>query len=152
MPDPDWEPEPTPEPGKWTAKKVKQEIDRLRDHEGGDHNGHTIKKHVRKNTESLYDRVNNDKKTDTATSFKNYKTANRVVRETVKENAQDIADFLNDDNRDIGEVKTLERKCKNSIGYGVQKNQGFKNDLKEAIVKVQKTNDGYKIITSFPKY
>ncbi|MCK7604879.1 hypothetical protein L3V64_000165 [Geobacillus stearothermophilus] len=98
----------------------------------------------------LIKRANGKEKSD-ATSYTNKNTAISVIDKTIKQNAEDIANWLL--NTDI-DTKTLLYTSKESIGKGVYR--GEKNvhrDIRQAVTVLKRdpsAKEGFIILTSFP--
>ncbi|MGG4022211.1 RNase A-like domain-containing protein, partial [Geobacillus stearothermophilus] len=112
--------------------------------------GHTLAKHVAQTDNDLIKRANGKEKSD-ATSYTNKNTAISVIDKTIKQNAEDIANWLL--NTDI-DTKTLLYTSKESIGKGVYR--GEKNvhrDIRQAVTVLKRdpsAKEGFIILNSFP--
>ena len=139
--------------GHETEKPVAEDFimeSRRRNVEGHDREGgHTADKHIGKSVDWLRKRAQDDKTTDTASSFNSAANANLTQARFVKENKNGVKQWLQDEKR-TGVYKgkiTMDRE----IGIVVDQSGKVKT-VKKAFVVLGKNNSelGYRIVTSFP--
>ncbi|MDC0857370.1 hypothetical protein OAP83_01495, partial [Rickettsiales bacterium] len=128
----------------------------LKYHEGGDHGGHTIERHVGKSDEFLVDRVNNPTSVDIrqskisgASSYTNMQTAQRVISETINQNRNKIQNWLRNSNKP---TLVINNKFDDVIGRGVLgRGSVAQNKLNAKTVLKKDGKGGYSILTSYPR-
>ena len=121
--------------------------------------GHTIydlfdgkidTKHVGKTVEQLRERLAKESKLDFASSFKNLETANNAQMKFIKQYEKEIAEWLTTNKGNF--TKTLEtgQDLGNVVGRG---KFGVKTGTKvEVTLARDNTEQGWHIVTSYPKY
>ncbi len=119
-------------------------------HEGGDHDGHTIAKHVAKSDSFLFQRLVNNPDLEEVTTYSSIKQAQSLTNSTICEDQATLDDFL----KNAKDKKSIVLKKKFSTVTGtLMKPDKTKKDVYGVTVVIQKKStfaDKLVIITSYP--
>lgn len=137
----------------WKSKVTANEIRAVDDSTVSDmiraEDGHLLEKHSSMTNEELIRRANQEGLN--ATSFDNQSTAIREVEENLRNNADNIADWINNTN---AKMKTVEFTHSNSIGYGAAEatKQVHYGLTKSRLILIRDPQQalGFRILTGFP--
>lgn len=117
----------------------------LKHHEGGEHRGHAIERHVAKDKEYLKSRGIPD-----ASSYPDLETADAVTQTILKKNEKAIAEWFNDPASDP--KKVLTGNFEQPIGYNLKRGEDVLQPRYDARVVLKKMPNGeMKVLTSYPK-
>ena len=123
---------------------------KLQDHEGGTHKGHTQGKHIQ-TKEYLVERFNDpaQKHIKGSSSYPDMGTAQRTIRDTIKQNEQKFLEWTSDaSNKD---TLPLRYNSQNPVGYGLTRDNPTIHDMHKARTIFSKDNNGnIKVVTSYP--
>lgn len=117
--------------------------------------GHSITKHVGKSESWLRQRLLNEPETKSASSFRNYETANKVVAEAIKDNTDTIEKWLSGGSDKPLKLNTI---ADNPVGIVLERGKGGSVGLKtatetrkaEVLLVKDNTSKGWHVLTSYP--
>lgn len=117
--------------------------------------GHSIDKHVGKSESWLRQRLLNEPETKSASSFRNYETANRVVAEAIKDNIDTIERWLSGSSDKPLKLNVI---ADNPVGIILERGKGGSVGLKtatetnraEILLVKDNTARGWHVLTSYP--
>ncbi|AIL65997.1 hypothetical protein NOVO_08370 [Rickettsiales bacterium Ac37b] len=125
----------------------------IKNHEGQAHKGHTEYKHIGRDIDYLSGRFAEHKqKTGKdltgSTTYPDYETANKVVKGILEQNEKAFVDWIK--NAAVGKSQEFIGSFTENIGEGLKPGETRLTPRNKAVVRILKTQDGPKIITSFP--
>lgn len=120
-------------------------------HEGGDINGHTIKKHVGWENAELKNRTFKEKRQDIS-SFPNTAIAEQAIADTIIQNKMNIDNWLKNPNLSKLEFNSTSPSSQFTGTLYNKFSDQFTNvtNTKVVIIKDSKFPEGYSILTAFP--
>lgn len=127
----------------------------LKDQEGGEHNGHTIRRHVGKDEDYLRSRLKGrygSKPVPEASSYPDLETAENTIEKMFKKYRKRVEVWIEDP--DSPPVYAIEYRGDdiNPLGYGMKRGQITPPSPRyNARLVLKKTSDGYGVLTSFPR-